>query len=226
MTSLLLHPPPRQQAFLSSQSAKSPRPLVAPRSPLRPSHASAAGRTSQTSSTTSPSSSRASTETLLHLQDKARRHARYKIVQQKRSISSLDGRDSLYLRQERPPSVRSTAQCTRAPVTNSAPDDIRILEATIESDSDTEETAEDPITRKLQAYTASQRRLHSSSAHNSRPHSSSSIDRSNTTQDEEDIMTNFVPMLQEYLSCTFSCHVFTNQVHDVHPFYSESTINT
>lgn len=208
MTSLLLHPPPRQSSSSSIASQKSPRAPTAGRSAPTSSLLLGTGRQSKLSAPASPSSSRASSNNLLDIQEKARRHARYKIVQEKRSISSLStGERARKFHEELPPLVRSTAKSTGTPFpTGSARDDIKILEARVDTDSDPDDSSNDPIARKLQEYSKSRQRHYIPDA--LKNHSSSSLSKGNdfsrsssATKEEDDIMMNFVPMLQEYLSC-------------------------
>lgn len=129
-------------------------------------------------------------------------------MQEKRSISSLStGERARKFHEELPPLVRSTAKSTGTPFPNgSARDDIKILEATVDTDSDPDDSSNDPIARKLQEYSKSRRRHYIPDA--LKNHSSSSLSKGNdfsrsssATKEEDDIMMNFVPMLQEYLSC-------------------------
>ncbi|KAK9898120.1 hypothetical protein P389DRAFT_65886 [Cystobasidium minutum MCA 4210] len=205
VTSLLLHPPPRQSSSSSLNSQKSPRAPIPGKSAPGSSLLLGTGRQSKLSAPSSPASSRASTSNLLEIQEKARRHARYKIVQEKRSISTLTGDRSRKLYEDFPPLVRSTAK-SASTGSSAAQDDIRILEATVDTDSDVGEEAPDPIAQKLEAYSRRTRRRevlpNSSTIVSSSTFSRGTDTPSSTgaTKEEDDIMMNFVPMLQEYLS--------------------------
>jgi hypothetical protein len=150
---------------------------------------------------------------LIQIQEKARRHARYRIVQEKRSISTSQASKvtKRNIHEEFPPTIRLTSKASATSSSSSpAPsDDFKILEAAVESDS-ASEGENDPISRKLKAF--SQRKKKQGTLRGP-PYKSSSSSLSReiplpkdvplaTTEDDE-MMMNFVPMLQEYLSCKY-----------------------
>jgi hypothetical protein len=209
----MLHPPPRQSA--SSSSSFPARPSTPSSSSLRNSPSSSSllgsGRRSKLSAPASPSSARSSNANLIQIQEKARRHARYRIVQEKRSISTSQASKvtKRNIHEEFPPTIRLTSKASATSSSSSpAPsDDFKILEAAVESDS-ASEGENDPISRKLKAF--SQRKKKQGTLRGP-PYKSSSSSLSReiplpkdvplaTTEDDE-MMMNFVPMLQEYLSC-------------------------
>jgi len=197
ITSLLLHPP-------------------------RSSGASASSSPSATSSS-SPRRQKFSTSTVpLNQQQREldRKQARYKIVSQKRGYADTDSsaattgikqtqqRAQATLSSRRPtapPIVRSTAPSSsasngaKATVPNvgegsTKENTFKILEAQIESDSDRDDgiASTDPVQRKLQAYTQSKNRK--LAVNRGRQ------EKTAEQEEEERLMTNFIPMLQEYLS--------------------------
>lgn len=163
----------------------------------------------------SASASRASPALQHH--EKARKQARYKLIQEKRSlVSSSDSlanasaagkgkKKESWRRPTAPPIVRSTAPNATSGVARE--DSFRILEAAIESGSDDdsgpdETWQKDPMVQRMQAYSRSRQASNDLYVRN---RGSDKVDVRNARKskqelEEEDMMSNFIPMLQEYLS--------------------------
>lgn len=161
-----------------------------------------------------PTSVRSSNSNLVLLQEKAQRHARYRIIQEKRNFRPAKNDWTSHTSiSAAPPIVRSsqsTLSIELEPQSSPAlepSEDFKILDARLESDYEHEEDNNDPIAKSLRNYTQKKRfeRSLRSPLHHHRQgegHKSGSRlqDGVPPVPADDDAMANFVPMLQEYLS--------------------------
>ena len=122
-----------------------------------------------------------------------RKRARYRIIEQKRSSASpLGSPCSSGRRPNAPPAVHSTTT-HRFPDkdTGNSASEFKIFEAAIESDEGA--ASVHPVQRKLETYANSRRQKLATLR-------ASKETTRKQTEEEEDMLMNFVPMMKEYLS--------------------------
>lgn len=207
ITSLISHPPPRLASSDTSTTS----------SPRQSRFASSSNLNALSSAqAASPAHQSAEAE---------RKKARYRIVEERRintgySPSRPDQAHSSHRRPTAPPVVRSTAINTAS----SKARDLRIIEATIESDNDEDNAQADPMHAKLNAYAqqrkqrlAQQRQRDISQNSHSGHYSLRNPSRGTTSLDneeEDEAMRNLMPMLREYLSRMYAFPIRAHSASD------------
>ena len=220
ITSLILHPPPRT-AGAGAGAASSRAGTPGSSTPSRASKFSLEEDASQSGGSGRAGASPA----VLTRQEKERKQARYKIVQEKRSYANLSDlgkaglrsgatttsaqRDSRSGRRATaPPLVKSTAR-TESAQNKENTNGFKILTAAIESDSDlsgssdSESRVDSGRTHRALRSRARQddRRLQINSRSSYGGSGRAARKKTKAEIEEEEMMSNFAPMLQEYLSC-------------------------